>query len=460
MRLSAIMKKIAKKALLLVAAIIIVAAAYSVISGTSNIPEGSLSVKAQAVLNESGCVLCHTKNPQLPFYAKIPLLNAPIVSDISRGLKCFDMTADVENIKANKPLNATSLSKIEYAFDSGTMPPMLFKVVHWKSQPTSAERAVIKAWIAQQRKIRNAHSAVAEKFVNEPVWPIPQTVKTDPRKVELGKILYHSTALSGDGTVSCATCHPIDKAGVDGLRTSKGIRGQYGAINAPTVINAVFNARQFWNGRAANLEEQAGGPPMNPVEMDGGSWDAIAKRLEKDAKLSAAFKAVYPKGFTQENITDAIAEYEKTLITPDSPFDRYLRGDENAISPQAKAGYEAFKAYNCHVCHAGQNFGGQTFEYMGLRADYFNKRKDVGNIDDSGLVSFTKDERDTHKFKTPTLRNVELTAPYFHDGSTSDLSEAVKIMAEVQTGKVPSDTDVKNLVEFLKSLTGKLPQAK
>lgn len=309
-------------------------------------------------------------------------------------------------------------------------------------------------WVAIERRKLNANSGIAEKFANEPVWPIPQKIDVDLKKARLGSILYHHKALSGDGSISCATCHPLDKAGADALQTSTGIRKQKGDINAPTVFNAVFNARQFWDGRAKNLEEQAGGPPMNPVEMDGGSWDSIAKRLAKDSSFAEDFKKVYPNGFTQKNITDAIAQFERTLTTPNSPFDRYLRGDENALSPAAKKGYEIFKTANCSVCHSGQNLGGQTFEYMGLIGNYFHARGNVGKINDTGLASFTKDERDTHKFKTPTLRNVADTAPYFHDGSTSDLKKAVDIMAKYQIGVKLSDEDVNNLVEFLKSLSG------
>lgn len=442
------------KKIAIVVAALIASAAYFGISESTNLPEGTPAQKAMFVLDEAGCVLCHTKDASLPFYAKIPLVNIPIKADITNGLKYFDITNSIADIKSGKNINETVLAKIEYAVKSQTMPPALFKLVHWKSNITDAEKQAILDWIAVERKKLNANSGVAEKFANEPVWPIPQKIEVDLKKARLGSILYHHKALSGDGTVSCATCHPLDKAGADALQTSTGIRKQKGDINAPTVFNAVFNARQFWDGRAKNLEEQAGGPPMNPVEMDGGSWDEVAKRLAKDSSFAEDFKKVYPDGFTQKNITDAIAQFERTLTTPNSPFDRYLRGDENALSPAAKKGYEIFKTANCSVCHSGQNLGGQTFEYMGLVGNYFHARGNVGKINDTGLASFTKDDRDTHKFKTPTLRNVADTAPYFHDGSTSDLKKAVDIMAKYQTGVKLSDDDVNNLVEFLKSLSG------
>lgn len=195
---------------------------------------------------------------------------------------------------------------------------------------------------------------------------------------------------------------------------------------------------------------------MNPVEMDGGDWDKVAKRLEKDTAFAKAFKEVYPDGITEKNITDAIATFEATLVTVDSHFDLYLKGDTKAMSPEALKGYEEFKKAGCAVCHSGRNLGGQTFEYMGLKADYFKGRGNVGKINDKGLVSYTKDDRDTHKFKTPTLRNVELTAPYFHDGSVSTLKEAVEIMSKYQTDKKLTDEQIENLVKFLESLTGKI----
>ena len=441
------------------AAVAIVSAAYIVISGNSDIPDAPLEKQADAAIAESGCALCHSKSAALPFYAKIPLLNLPIVSDVSEGLKHFDMTDARAKIAAGKPVDETSLAKIEYAVNSGTMPPLLFRSVHWKSALTDAEKEILNRWIARSRRALNAESGAAKKFENEPVRPITAR-KFDAAKAKLGEKLFRNKALSGDGTLSCATCHPLSKAGADGLRTSKGIRGQFGDINAPTVLNAVFNARQFWDGRAANLEEQAGGPPMNPVEMDGGSWGEIAKRLQKDAALESDFKKIYPDGFTQKNITNAIAEFEKTLTTENAPFDKYLKGDDSAISEAAKSGYALFKQYNCHVCHSGANLGGSSFEFMGLKADYFAARKKLGKTNDTGRAAFTKDERDVRKFKTPTLRNVELTAPYFHDGSTADLAEAVKIMAKFQTGKTPKDGEIAEIVQFLKSLTGENPHSK
>ncbi len=431
-------------------------AGFLVVSNFSDVPNVEPEKKTLAVLESAGCVMCHSKDAKQPFYAHIPLAGNLIKSDMSEGLKHFDIAPTIEEIKSGKNVNETALAKIELAVNDGSMPPFRFTIVHWTAKLTPAKKAVLTDWIAAERKKLNANSGIAEKFVNEPVWPVATPKNLDSRKVKLGSILYHHNALSGDETVSCATCHPLDKGGVDGLQTSTGIRKQKGDINAPTVYNAVFNRRQFWDGRAHNLQSQAGGPPLNPVEMDGGDWNKIAKRLEKDKKFAKEFKTVYPDGFTEKNITDAIAVFESTLVTVDSDFDLYLKGNENAMDESAKKGYELFKENGCAVCHAGRNLGGQTFEYMGLKADYFKKRGDVGKINDNGLVSFSKDERDARKFKTPTLRNVSLTAPYFHDGATANLKEAVEIMAKFQRDKNLSDEEIADIVKFLEALTGKI----
>ena len=285
-----------------------------------------------------------------------------------------------------------------------------------------------------------------------------QTVlfRSDPAKVALGYKLFHDVRLSTDNTVSCASCHSLEKAGTDNLPTSTGVRSQKGGINAPTVFNAAFHAKQFWDGRAANLQEQAGGPPLNPVEMGyehPDDWKKIAAKLDQDTAFAAEFKKVYPQGFTGETITNAIAEYEKTLITPNSPFDRYLKGDENAISENAKKGYKLFLKLGCQTCHTGPAMGGQSFEYADLKGDFFAGRAKTN--DDNGLMNFSKKESDRHRFRVPTLRNVELTWPYMHDASAQTLEEAITKMYHYQLGYDKLDKkEVRLLVAFLKTLTG------
>ncbi len=282
-----------------------------------------------------------------------------------------------------------------------------------------------------------------------------ETPEVNMEKVALGRRLFHDTRLSGDGTLSCASCHALDHGGAEPKRTSTGIRGQIGPINAPTVLNAGLNFRQFWDGRAADLAEQAAGPVANPIEM-GASWDQVVANLGQDESYESAFAALYPDGITQANVTNAIAEYERYLVTP-SPFDRYLRGDRDAIPELARAGYETFKSVGCVACHTGQNVGGTMYQKMGLVRDYFADRGEPTDAD-LGRFNVTHAESDRHFFKVPSLRNIALTAPYLHDGSRQTLEEVVQVMGRYQLGRELTDEQVRQIVAFLNTLTGELPE--
>ena len=288
----------------------------------------------------------------------------------------------------------------------------------------------------------------------EPVRPLPEpsSMKVDPRKVELGQQLFHDPRLSRDDSIACVSCHMLnrEKGGSDGLRVSEGVGGKLGGIRAPTVYNSVFNFRQFWDGRAADLQAQASGPVVNPVEM-AADWKDVVKKLDADADFKQRFTAVYPDGISEKNITDAIAEFETTLITP-SRFDRYLRGDKNALSDAEKRGYRLFKQYGCTSCHQGVNLGGNMYQKFGIMGDYFANRAVTSS--DYGRFNETKRPEDKFVFKVPTLRNVELRAPYFHDASADNLEYAVAIMFQYQLGRNPTAEDVQDLKAFLLSLTG------
>ncbi len=293
------------------------------------------------------------------------------------------------------------------------------------------------------------------KAPTEPILPLPDEVDVNMEKVLLGRSLYFDTALSGDGTVSCATCHSLDHGGAEPRKTSTGIKGQVGPINSPTVLNSSYNFVQFWDGRAKDLQEQAAGPVENPIEM-GAKWPDVVETLKKDAKYAAAFAKLYEDGVTKANATDAIAEYEKSLITP-SRFDAYLKGDATAITDAEKKGYATFKEVGCTACHTGVLAGGTMFQKMGLVSDYFKDRGTEITEADLGRFNVTKKPEDKHFFKVPTLRNVELTPPYLHDGSRAALEETVKVMGKYQLGRDLSDAQVNSIVTFLKSLTGELP---
>lgn len=283
-------------------------------------------------------------------------------------------------------------------------------------------------------------------IAKEPISPIPLEIKLNKDKVNLGKELFFDKRLSKDDTVSCHSCHNLETGGVDNLKFSFGIGGQEGKINTPTVFNSSFNFVQFWDGRAKTLKEQALGPIEDPVEM-GISVDELVVKLNK-TEYKNKFKRIYKEGLTKDSLVDSIEEFEKSLITVNAPFDRYLRGDENAISKDAKKGYKIFKQQGCIACHHGVNVGGNLYAKFGA-----SKAADVVS---KGRFEITKNELDLYHFKVPSLRNVELTAPYLHDGRYETLEETVKFMAYHQLGKTLKDEDLENIVSFLKTLTGTL----
>jgi cytochrome c peroxidase len=300
--------------------------------------------------------------------------------------------------------------------------------------------------------VLGASAGVSVAQSDEPIRPIASETNLDPRKVALGDKMFHDKRLSKDNTMSCAGCHNLATGGVDGLPSSIGVGGARGPINAPTVFNSSLNFRQFWDGRAASLEEQAAGPVHNPKEM-ASNWAEVLGKLSQDAALVGQFKAVYPDGLQSKNIQDAIAVFERSLTTPNARFDKYLKGDKTALSADELRGYQLFKAYGCVACHQGVNMGGNMFQTFGVMGDYFKKRGDITDAD-FGRYNVTKNEHDKHVFKVPSLRNIALTAPYFHDGSAKTLSDAVDVMFKYQLGRPASTQDKELIVKFLHTLTG------
>jgi cytochrome c peroxidase len=310
---------------------------------------------------------------------------------------------------------------------------------------------------AEPEARRSTSERGAVQFQREPIQPIvSEPVKADRLDlVELGGRLFHEPALSGDGTISCRSCHDLARGGAGNQRVSTGIGGKEGTVNAPTVYNAAFNFVQFWDGRAATLEEQVGGPVTDAREM-GGTWAVALRRLREEPSYRDHFARVFPDGVTEANVRAAIAAFERTLTTPKSRFDRWLGGDRNALTPEEHSGYERFKSAGCIACHQGRNVGGNMFQRFGVMGDYFADRGNV-TAADYGRYNVTKQESDRYSFRVPSLRNVELTAPYFHDGSAETLEQAVKVMARYQLGRPLPDDDVTRIVSFLKTLTGEVP---
>ncbi len=286
--------------------------------------------------------------------------------------------------------------------------------------------------------------------VKGPIQPIPTTINVNTQWARLGKALFNSTLLSRDNTIACVSCHLINYGGDDGFPVSTGIDNLTGSRNSPTVLNAAFNFRQFWDGRSKDLAEQVSGPVHNPVEM-GSKWPEIVEKLKQEPQFNHVFLELSPDGVTPANIIKAITIFEETLITPNAPIDQYLMGNTNALSEQQKRGYDKFIQFGCVTCHQGRNIGGNLYQKLG-RIDTVPSYL----LDDLGLYEITKKPNDRYVFKVPSLRNIAETAPYFHNGSVSTLPEAVTIMAKSQLGVTLSEEDISDLVELLKSFSGPL----
>lgn len=282
--------------------------------------------------------------------------------------------------------------------------------------------------------------------------PLPEVAASasnpvTPQKVALGRALYNDTRLSVGNDISCNSCHRLDNFGVDNEPTSPGTKGQRGDRNSPSSFNAAIHIAQFWDGRADSVEKQALGPILNPKEMAMPSEKEVLKRLKGDPNTVAAFQAAFPgerDPVTYANVGNAIGAFERTLMTP-SKLDRYLKGDDAALSDEEKKGARLFVETGCAACHNGVGIGGGMYQKLGLVKPY--------PTTDAGRFAVTKNESDKMVFKVPSLRNVEKTGPYFHDGSVKTLPEAVSTMAEYQLGKKLSPEQVTDIVVFLKALT-------
>lgn len=279
-------------------------------------------------------------------------------------------------------------------------------------------------------------------------------------KIILGKTLFYDNRLSLNNTQSCNTCHNLKTYGVDNEATSAGDLGKRGDRNSPTVYNAAFHFVQFWDGRAADVEEQAGGPVLNPVEMNMPS----EKEMEKRLKAIEGYKELFAKAFPEakeaisyRNMQEAIGAFERTLVTKNSKFDNFIAGDLNALNSAEKAGLKTFIDAGCIACHSGKLLGGNMYQKFPLFGSSYmektgSKREDLGRMEE------TKNEVDKFMFKVPSLLNITETGPYFHDGSVTDLNEAIQIMAELQLGKTLSDEEVTSIATFLGTLKGELPK--
>ncbi|MCT2399537.1 cytochrome-c peroxidase [Novosphingobium mangrovi (ex Huang et al. 2023)] len=300
--------------------------------------------------------------------------------------------------------------------------------------------------------------AAREQFEPLPDGPAKIAgVKSTPEIIALGTALYFDPRLSASHSQSCAGCHNMGLGGADARPTSLGHRWQHGSRNAPTVLNAAYNMAQFWDGRAKDLAEQAGGPITNPVEMAMAA-DQVVPTLKSIPGYAGMFTSAFPGDqdpIRMENVQAAIAAYEATLVTPNAPFDRFLKGDGKALNETQRRGLQAFMDNGCSACHNGVNMGGSMYAKFGAVSA---PSADLLPPDDLGRFAITKDDADSYSFKVPTLRNIALTAPYFHTGKVWSLDEAVTVMAKSQLGEALAPQDVSDIVAFLQALTGDQPK--
>jgi cytochrome c peroxidase len=286
----------------------------------------------------------------------------------------------------------------------------------------------------------------------EPIAPIPQSLSLDPRRVALGERLFSDARLSGDDKRSCAECHPLDKGGMDAKPRAIATDGKPRLRNVPTLYNVGYSFAFNWDGATTTLEEHAGRLLTNPNVMNS-KWPELLAKLRADAQYPALFDAAYVDGVTQKNVLSALATFQRSLNTPNAPLDRYLRGERDALDAQQLRGYRLFKSYGCIACHQGRNVGGNLFQKFGVFQDPGGKSAASGQPD-VGRFRVTSVERDRGVFRVPSLRNVALTAPYFHDGRAPTLEAAVETMAQVQLGRELATEDINAIVSFLHALTG------
>ena len=289
---------------------------------------------------------------------------------------------------------------------------------------------------------------------DRPLRPLQAAAGLDADKVSLGRRLFLDPQLSADGSIACASCHNLATGGTDRLPRSVGIHGAVGAIKAPTVYNSGLNFVQFWDGRAATLEDQVDGPVTNPAEM-GANWMDLLTRLQADPAYVRQFKQVFGDNPSREGVRSAIAAFERSLVTVDSRFDRYLNGDDSALTPFERKGYGLFRSYGCASCHQGANVGGNMFQKFGFMGNLFQDRGRI-NPPDLGRFNVTKRDSDRFVFKVPSLRLAAINPPYFHDGSVATLPEAIKIMGQYQLGRDIPDDDIQAMAAFLGALVGKM----
>lgn len=296
------------------------------------------------------------------------------------------------------------------------------------------------------------HAIDKKNYRHEPIAPIPQKIVVDEKKVKLGKRLFFNPRLSKNNTIACASCHQLDQGGDDNVAMGLSISAERHVFNTPTIFNARYNFRQNWDGTAKSLGEQIDFAIINHNTFNS-KWDDVVHKLKLDKSIKKNFNKIYKGGVTKSNIIDAIVEFEKTLITPNSRFDRYLRYDNTSMSQDEIDGYKIFKELGCVSCHQGINIGGNLYQKFGIFYDYIAERGEITK-QDYGRMNNTTRQQDAFVFKVPSLRNIAVTAPYLHDGSAETLEDVISIMGKTQLGRTLTDKQIFLIKAFFDTLTG------
>lgn len=415
----------------------------ALIKRTSIAPDQDPEFKAVSDLLVSKCADCHSKDIAVyPFYKGFPLADSLIGRNIRNGQDSF--LIDRAKLSGKEKFSAEDIQRLSQALAKGNMPPLQYLLLHWDAALSEREQKILSSWIQKR----------AREFDIRPI-PGENFFRPDPRKVELGNLLFKDRRLSMDNSVSCASCHVLEDGGSDHLSLSFGVGGRRCNLNTPTVLNAAYNFSLFWNGRARDLAAQVDAAICDPNEM-ASSWNQVISKIGSDPIYLREFKQCFGHMPNGRDASDAIAEYERSLLTPGSRFDRFLAGDQNALTGEEKQGYRIFMKSGCASCHAGPALGGLSFEKFGNVHAYYPAEFKASPAD-SGRFAITGNRVDLYRFKVPTLRNIELTYPYFHDGSAANLEEAVKVMSATQLAEPLSAVDRSKVVAFLRTLTGKMP---
>lgn len=442
-----------------VATLLLAVGGMALVSWLALKPESPLPTKiepqkADAIAQEllqAKCAACHGATPEYNSFINF-FTGGLLRRDITNARRGWKMEGDSTVRSA-----LVDYLKMDHVLRTRNMPPTQYTFVHLGTRLTPQDVALLRL-----RYPTNGAEARRFRVIS------PVKAGDNLQRAQLGYKLFHDPRLSTTNRVSCSSCHDLSLGGTDNKPKSEGVPGadgkpQLGGVNAPTVYNAMGHIRQFWDGRAADLKEQAGGPPLNPVEMGYSSpedWQKIIAKLAADDELVALFAQVYgiqkAEDITADMILESIAAFEHTLVTPDSAFDRYLMGDAAALDDDQKAGLQAFVNYGCATCHAGPALGGLSFEHINKKADFRAAHAPGYEEGAYGLCDFTKNEEHRDLFRVPTLRNVALTHPYFHTGAVRKLRDAVRVMFQTQAGVTPSADTLDHVTRFLEAQTGKV----